>query len=683
MVYLDSESMSQVLEDAEASKKLGEEVRERMLQKLPNIADPLKELQVLFNQISSEGGQSLKRKEFQMLLNSLDIHFSRKKWALIFKEVDHNFDDEISLEELLLFIFPDHDVAKKAEKKRMKIIAARVKNMNKVMVQHGLKKPMEGVSVPMTTAATEQEILRKMRRTSIMSSGKASGPNTSGGPNTSTGSKNASNDLASAVAQLAVLPTIAHNDNENDDSSKSSASSSDREDKKPGPVIVSARSITSFKGNVASGRSSDGENSARISHHSNSNNNSVTKAAMKDPPGLLVCSDRNSFNNGNVSGKFSGPNTPSHSNPKPGSKNSNNGGFSAPTTPLVSRPGSRNLSTDHKASFSDKDENQDNKSDGSHHSRRNSSTATPLRSTPPPVDKDSARASPVEGIATIGKISSSKVAPVVPVVSRNNSNNSINRNNSGGNSASSDAAASSQRCDDPHPNPAVRALCSLDEVSPRNDDAKLVAVVGAESADLTSTAVTAPTPMHANTQVAFTPSSSASERLFQANNFLSGSIDGSLSMSLDSLHGSAPELVAQSTLDSSSSFYASAAMSTSSLRGMLDEFKNEAVANNEQVKTWMAAMEAKLEQQNQAILESIHRRHKSREGHSGDRDRSRSREEKHRRRKHEPPDGPYDGTTNASGDPANDDAEGAAGAGHNGNRKYVPKNSSDYVLLEC
>lgn len=95
MVYWDSESMNQVLEDAEASKKLGEEVRERMLQKLPNIADPLKELQILFSQISSEGSNSLKRKEFQMLLNSLDIHFSRKKWALIFKEVDHNFDDEV------------------------------------------------------------------------------------------------------------------------------------------------------------------------------------------------------------------------------------------------------------------------------------------------------------------------------------------------------------------------------------------------------------------------------------------------------------------------------------------------------------------------------------------------------------------------------------------------------------
>jgi AcrR family transcriptional regulator len=96
MVFWDTETMAQVIEDAEASMKLGQEVRERMLQKLPNIAEPLKELEILFSQISSEGSTSLKRKEFQLLLNSLDIHFSRKKWALIFKEVDHNFDDEVS-----------------------------------------------------------------------------------------------------------------------------------------------------------------------------------------------------------------------------------------------------------------------------------------------------------------------------------------------------------------------------------------------------------------------------------------------------------------------------------------------------------------------------------------------------------------------------------------------------------
>ncbi len=35
------------------------------------------------------------RQEFQSLLLDLNITFSRKKWILIFKEIDRNFDDEV------------------------------------------------------------------------------------------------------------------------------------------------------------------------------------------------------------------------------------------------------------------------------------------------------------------------------------------------------------------------------------------------------------------------------------------------------------------------------------------------------------------------------------------------------------------------------------------------------------
>ena len=59
MIYLDQDSLSQVIEETEASKLLGEEVRRSILQKLPKLSDPETELKVLFQQISSEGSEHL------------------------------------------------------------------------------------------------------------------------------------------------------------------------------------------------------------------------------------------------------------------------------------------------------------------------------------------------------------------------------------------------------------------------------------------------------------------------------------------------------------------------------------------------------------------------------------------------------------------------------------------------
>jgi hypothetical protein len=144
---------------------------------------------------------------------------------------------QISLDELFLFIFPEHDVAKKAEKKRLKIIANRVKNMNTLMVQQGLK-----TTGPELATVSDDEIMRKRRRTSIMgSSGKSNGAGTK------------TLDLAAVSAQLtANLPTIAHVDDEND-----SSGSSDGDKISGHPVVVSARSINSFRGPLSNSKSGD------------------------------------------------------------------------------------------------------------------------------------------------------------------------------------------------------------------------------------------------------------------------------------------------------------------------------------------------------------------------------------------------------------------------------------------
>lgn len=45
----------------------------------------------------------------------------------ICREMDRNYDDSISFDELFLFLFPDHNVALAREKKRLKVVGERVR----------------------------------------------------------------------------------------------------------------------------------------------------------------------------------------------------------------------------------------------------------------------------------------------------------------------------------------------------------------------------------------------------------------------------------------------------------------------------------------------------------------------------------------------------------------------------
>ncbi len=44
-------------------------------------------------------------------MDRLEIHFSRKKWKQIYHEIDRNYDDQVSFDEFILFLFPDNDVS--------------------------------------------------------------------------------------------------------------------------------------------------------------------------------------------------------------------------------------------------------------------------------------------------------------------------------------------------------------------------------------------------------------------------------------------------------------------------------------------------------------------------------------------------------------------------------------------
>lgn len=45
------------------------------------------------------------RKELQLFLIGIGVNFSTKKWRQIFREVDRNGDDSISVEEMIFFLF--------------------------------------------------------------------------------------------------------------------------------------------------------------------------------------------------------------------------------------------------------------------------------------------------------------------------------------------------------------------------------------------------------------------------------------------------------------------------------------------------------------------------------------------------------------------------------------------------
>lgn len=105
---------------------LGETIREKLLEKINLLGDPYVELKRLFEDIDRDNSNRLSRMEFETLMDMLHINFSRNKWKQIYHEIDRNYDDQVSFEEFILFLFPNHDVAKAMEVKRIKIIRKRL-----------------------------------------------------------------------------------------------------------------------------------------------------------------------------------------------------------------------------------------------------------------------------------------------------------------------------------------------------------------------------------------------------------------------------------------------------------------------------------------------------------------------------------------------------------------------------
>lgn len=114
--------------DEEESKQLFESIQEKLLAKCACLGDnPREDLKALFDSIDDNGNEKLSRLEFKLFLNDLGIHFNGRKWNHIFQTVDLNCDNEISLNEFILFLYPEDTTANKNEKERLKTIRIRAR----------------------------------------------------------------------------------------------------------------------------------------------------------------------------------------------------------------------------------------------------------------------------------------------------------------------------------------------------------------------------------------------------------------------------------------------------------------------------------------------------------------------------------------------------------------------------
>ena len=148
---LDHDLMIETIEDTQSVKQLGDELRAKIIQQL-NITttttsndnnnndnnndrsssysydriDPYTKLESIFKHLDVSQNGYLSLTEFLQLSEILDVNFSKRRWKQIYRIIDKNFDNQVSFQEFYVFLYPEHELAKSLENRRMKIIKKRV-----------------------------------------------------------------------------------------------------------------------------------------------------------------------------------------------------------------------------------------------------------------------------------------------------------------------------------------------------------------------------------------------------------------------------------------------------------------------------------------------------------------------------------------------------------------------------
>ena len=128
IVILDREVVEETIEKRADSARVAQVLRDRLIEQLDIHSDVAPEilLKNLFDVIDEDNSKFLTREELQHFLQGIRISFTKRRWDQIFHEIDANFDDEITFDELLLFVFPDVNAGQEQERRRLQAIGGRL-----------------------------------------------------------------------------------------------------------------------------------------------------------------------------------------------------------------------------------------------------------------------------------------------------------------------------------------------------------------------------------------------------------------------------------------------------------------------------------------------------------------------------------------------------------------------------
>eukprot|EP00597_Dinobryon_sp_UTEXLB2267_P015777 CAMPEP_0170113682 /NCGR_PEP_ID=MMETSP0020_2-20130122/10103_1 /TAXON_ID=98059 /ORGANISM="Dinobryon sp., Strain UTEXLB2267" /LENGTH=1358 /DNA_ID=CAMNT_0010340223 /DNA_START=228 /DNA_END=4304 /DNA_ORIENTATION=+ len=100
-----------VLTEAEDAAYLLHEVKEKMLKKIRFVERNTKKsreeiLKALFDEIDKDGSGEIDSLEFRLMLRALKLTYSNSRFKLLFRSMDRNADETITLEDLVILLFP-------------------------------------------------------------------------------------------------------------------------------------------------------------------------------------------------------------------------------------------------------------------------------------------------------------------------------------------------------------------------------------------------------------------------------------------------------------------------------------------------------------------------------------------------------------------------------------------------
>lgn len=60
----------------------------------------------------------------------MGIQFSRRTWEQMFKRIDRDMDQQVTLDDLFMFIFPDNSISQREENERIKTLQGRIRKFS-------------------------------------------------------------------------------------------------------------------------------------------------------------------------------------------------------------------------------------------------------------------------------------------------------------------------------------------------------------------------------------------------------------------------------------------------------------------------------------------------------------------------------------------------------------------------